>query len=136
MIFFDSETLIDAIKWSNSYHAEGKISLPITNTSENFEAWYDASMGCSRIDYQNGNYITNYTFKINCNITNIQIAFIGETQTYQLSHVGPFGITFKVLYNYTVEREGTETCSSVRGSKEFRITPQVILPDMTNYTVS
>lgn len=111
------------------------LSFPFANISENFEAWYDASIGCSRIDYQNGNYLTNYTFKIHFDFTNIQIEFIGKTQTYQFSNVGSYGRNFKIQSNDTVESENTEKCSSVRGTKELRITPQVILPDLSNFTV-
>lgn len=81
----------------------------------------------------------NISFRTNFVLENIQFLSIGSTQTYQFSQMTRFGTSYKVLHevpiNDTQQRKKTGRCLSERGTEEFPIFPQDILPDLSNFTV-
>lgn len=69
-------------------------------------------------------------------IKNIQIVFIGKTQTYSSANDGYFfGRTFKILQNDTSEENNAKTCFGTKGTNKVPTMPQVVIPDLRNFSV-
>lgn len=97
-------------KWSTVYSARGIISIPYAELSEPFFAYYDGTIGASRIDYY------------------------GDTvKTFQISTLGRYGAMRKVVPMTTEHEMNVQTCLEVNGTVDNKVTPQTVLPDLTGY---
>lgn len=96
--------------FSNTYTVKGTLYIPYAEIREPFYAWYDLNAGSSRIDY-----------------------YGGMVKTYQLSNVGEFGVMRKIAPVTTETQMNRDSCLEVNGTKEFRIKPQSILPDLSQF---
>ncbi len=56
-------------------------------------------------------------------------------KTYQLAKVGPFGQLLKVAPVTTDSSLNVNTCLQVNGTDSIVITPQSVVPDLSNYKV-
>lgn len=56
-------------------------------------------------------------------------------KTYQLSHKGYFGASLKIVPVTTETETNTLKCLEVNGTDEFHISPQAVLPDLSDYKV-
>uniref|UniRef100_A0A146M0W9 Counting factor associated protein D n=1 Tax=Lygus hesperus TaxID=30085 RepID=A0A146M0W9_LYGHE len=98
--------------WPEAYSVKGAISIPYTELYEPFQAWYDAKKGNSRIDYYNG---MAKTFQFSSWPTNK-------------------GSNIKIVPETTDEVLNKISCFEVDGTSPGDVTPQSILPDITNFT--
>lgn len=57
------------------------------------------------------------------------------SKTYQLSNKGSFGASLKIVPITTETQTNTIKCLEVNGTKEFHISPQSSLPDLTDFKV-
>lgn len=96
--------------FSDSYTVKGTLYIPYAEIREPFFAYYDLTIGSSRIDY-----------------------YGGMVKTYQISKYGNFGTSIKVAPVTTEKVENKETCLQVNGTKDNKIEPQTILPDLTGF---
>ncbi|XP_014247508.1 digestive cysteine proteinase 2 [Cimex lectularius] len=99
--------------WSKSYTVRGYLSIPYAELKEDFLAWFDASSGSSRVDY-----------------------YGGMVKTYQLSNKGSFGSMLKIAPVTTETQLNVPTCLQVNGTKDEKVKPQDMLPDLTNFQCS
>ncbi|XP_069676606.1 digestive cysteine proteinase 1 [Periplaneta americana] len=96
--------------FSDTYTVKGTLYIPYAEIREPFLAYYDLTVGSSRIDY-----------------------YGGMVKTYQISKYGNFGTSLKVAPVTTEKVENKETCLQVNGTKDNKIEPQSILPDLTGF---
>ncbi|CAH0753422.1 unnamed protein product [Bemisia tabaci] len=54
-------------------------------------------------------------------------------KTYQLSNSGQYGASIKVVPVTTEDETNVESCMQVNGSDSYHITPQSVVPDLTNF---
>ncbi|RZC35371.1 cathepsin L [Asbolus verrucosus] len=54
-------------------------------------------------------------------------------KTYQLSTTGPYGSSLKIAPITTETETNARTCLQVNGTEDYKIEPQTILPDLTNF---
>lgn len=98
--------------WPEAYSVVGAINIPYTELHEPFHAWYDAEKGNSRIDY-----------------------YAGTAKTFQLSNwPTKKGSNIKIIPVTTEKQQNKITCLKVEGDNPGDVTPQSILPDVTNFT--
>lgn len=97
-------------EWSPTFTVKGTLYIPYAEISEPFAAWYDVTVGNSRIDY-----------------------YGGMVQTYQLSGQGQYGTSLKVAPMTTEVELNTIKCFRVDGSQEQKIKPQSVLPDLSGF---
>lgn len=100
-------------RWDDTYTVKGTINIPYAEIVEPFYAWYDKPSGQSRIDY-----------------------YGGMVKTYQLNHYGNYGTSLKVAPVTTDESLNKVTCLQVNGTAEYRIQPQTILPNCTDFQLA
>nr|AZG05361.1 digestive cysteine proteinase 1 [Matsumurasca onukii] len=102
----------DAPEWSPAFSVTGVLYIPYAELTEPFSAYFDMSVGSSRIDYY-GDLV----------------------KTYQLSGQGQYGTSIKIAPMTTEEEANVYRCFQVNGSQEVKISPQSVLPDLTNFTL-
>ncbi|XP_056645189.1 digestive cysteine proteinase 1 [Diorhabda sublineata] len=95
--------------WKKTYSVKGVLNIPYAEIQEPFSCWYDEPSKQSRIDY-----------------------YGDMVQTYQLGGTG-YGTSLKVAPITTETEENVRTCLQVNGTSENRITPQSVLPDLTDF---
>lgn len=98
--------------WSPTYTVRAVLLMPYSEIREPISAWYDSKNGRSRIDY-----------------------YGGMVKTYQLTKYAnqPYGTMLKVAPITTESVLNQQTCLQVNGSKDFKVTIQSLLPDMTDF---
>lgn len=57
-------------------------------------------------------------------------------KTYQLDNIGYFGASLKVAPVTTDDNLNLETCLQVNGTSDYRIEPQAILPNVTDFKLA
>merc|ERR1711892_1308308 len=89
---------------------QGMLSIPFAEIEEPFNAWANMPDMKSRIDY-----------------------YGGMVKTFQRGDIKEFGTTAKIIpmTNEVVVNE--IDCFAVDGGKEYKIEPQSILPDITDF---
>lgn len=98
--------------WPTAYSAVGVISIPYAELTEPFHAWYDAQKGNSRIDY-----------------------YDGTAKTFQFSSwPTKSGSQVKIVPETTNEFLNKISCFKTDGGAPGSVTPQPVLPDITNFT--
>nr|QOV03073.1 cathepsin L2 [Dysdercus peruvianus] len=100
----------DAPVFHSSYEVQGVLTIPYAELREPFHAWFDSESGRSRIDY-----------------------YDGMVKTLQLSSEGKFGVSLKLAPMTTDERLNVPSCFQVNGTVDEKITPQTILPDLSDF---
>lgn len=101
---------IDSPKFSSSYSVSGTLYIPYAELREPFAAWFDTKSGSSRIDY-----------------------YGGMVKTYQLTQTGEYGQFLKVAPVTTETQMNVQTCLQLNGTKEMKVKPQSVLPDLTGF---
>jgi C1A family cysteine protease len=96
--------------FGTAYYTQGVLNIPYAELTEPFTAFYDGDSGSSRIDY-----------------------YGDMVQTLQLSGMGDYGSSLKIAPVTTDTVLNSKTCLQVNGSKEEKIMPQSILPDLTGF---
>ncbi|XP_060113487.1 digestive cysteine proteinase 2-like [Heteronotia binoei] len=96
--------------FGNIYHVKGVINLPYAEIEEPFEAWYNLTGNKSRIEY-----------------------YEGQVVTLQLGCTEPFGTMFKLTPETTEKEVNTKKCFQLNGTKEGRVEPQTVFPNMEGY---
>lgn len=56
-------------------------------------------------------------------------------KTYQLSNKGDFGSSLKIVPVTTETETNILKCLEVNGTEQFHISPQAVLPDLSNFKV-
>uniref|UniRef100_A0A0K8T3S5 Counting factor associated protein D n=2 Tax=Lygus hesperus TaxID=30085 RepID=A0A0K8T3S5_LYGHE len=97
--------------WPKAYSVRGAISIPYTELYEPFQAWYDEKTGNSRIDY-----------------------YDGMAKTFQLSSwPSKNGSMVKIVPVTTDDQMNRITCLKTEGEAAGEVTPQSILPDLSDF---
>ncbi|CAA9998471.1 unnamed protein product [Nesidiocoris tenuis] len=98
-------------KWSSAYSVRGVITIPYAELREPFVAFYDGTIGNSRVDYY------------------------GDTvKTYQISTIGKYGSMMKLAPVTTESQTNVVTCLQVNGTINDKVTPQSVLPSLDQFT--
>ncbi|XP_013921030.1 PREDICTED: digestive cysteine proteinase 2-like [Thamnophis sirtalis] len=92
------------------YHVKGVISLPYAEIEEPFEAWYNLTGNKSRIEY-----------------------YHGQVVTLQLGCLEPYGALFKITPATTENVVNMQKCFLLNGTKESKVKPQGVFPDMKDF---
>lgn len=100
----------DSPKFTSSYSVSGTLYIPYADLREPFTAWFDTKSGSSRIDY-----------------------YGGMVKTYQLTQTGEYGQFLKVAPVTTETQMNVQTCLQLNGTKEMKVKPQSVLPDLTGF---
>ncbi|PSN55954.1 hypothetical protein C0J52_02135 [Blattella germanica] len=96
--------------FSDTYVVKGTLYIPYAEIREPFFAWYDLTLGSSRIDY-----------------------YGGMVKTYQLSKEGKYGSLLKMAPVTTEKQSNVDTCLQVNGTSGSTVVPQSILPDLSGF---
>ncbi|XP_049834066.1 digestive cysteine proteinase 1 [Schistocerca gregaria] len=96
--------------FSDSYSVRGTLYIPYAEIEEPFYAWFDLKLGASRIDY-----------------------YGDMVKTFQLSKSSKYGTSIKVAPVSTDTQLNKQTCLQVNGTDKFKIEPQAVLPDLSDF---
>lgn len=99
----------DPPQWDSVHTVKGVLHIPYAEIEEPFEAWFDKSIGQSRIDYY------------------------GIVKTYQSSREAAFGISLKVAPITTAKELNKITCLRVNGTRHHQIRTQTVLPVLQGF---
>ncbi|KAL8220712.1 UNVERIFIED_CONTAM: hypothetical protein K2H54_053090 [Gekko kuhli] len=91
-------------------YMEGIIRLPYAEIEEPFEAWYNLTGNKSRIEY-----------------------YEGQVVTLQFGCTEPYGTMFKLTPETTEKEVNTKKCFQLNGTKEGRVEPQSVFPNLKGY---
>ena len=59
----------------------------------------------------------------------------GVAQFINRGDISQYGATFMIIFETTKEYTNQRTCIGGNGTSDFKVTPQGVFPDMSNYTV-
>ena len=62
-------------------------------------------------------------------------SIIGDAQIINRGDVGQYGAVFKIVFVTTKEYMNMRTCFGINGTSDYKVMPQGIFPDMSNYQV-
>ncbi|KAJ8868845.1 hypothetical protein PR048_030386 [Dryococelus australis] len=110
----------DAPNFSDMYTVKGTLYIPYAEVREPFFAYYDLKEGSSRIDYygvfeNSSKYVSDMV------------------KTYQLSKIGEYGTSIKVVPLTTEEELNVKTCLQINGTANNTVDVQSILPNITDF---
>jgi len=97
--------------WPSKYMVTGNLQLPYAELDEPFVAYFDGSVGKSRIDY-----------------------YGDVVQTFQIgAEGGEYGVKFMIAPMTNYEVLNVRSCFQTNGTKEEPMGPQSVLPDLTGF---
>ena len=72
---------------------------------------------------------------INTHYGVLYMIILGTAQIINRGDLGEYGAVFKIIFVTTKEYMNKRTCFAFNGSSDYKVTPQGIFPDITQFSV-